>query len=108
MIVGFTTNCAIRLSLGIPISVTNKTDRHDIAEILLKVALNIINISQSIDVKQQQSINVSINQSIKQILVIWIFNLITGELRSNISRKARHYIRHRTSLSVFRRSEVHP
>jgi hypothetical protein len=32
MVVGFTTICA-----------TNKTDRHDIAEIMLKVALNTIN-----------------------------------------------------------------
>jgi hypothetical protein len=30
-------------SLGIPVSSTNKTDRHDIAEILLKVVLNTIN-----------------------------------------------------------------
>jgi hypothetical protein len=30
-------------SLGTTISSTNKTDRHDIAEILLKVALNAIN-----------------------------------------------------------------
>jgi hypothetical protein len=29
-------------SLGTPVSSTNKTDRHDIAEILLKVALNTI------------------------------------------------------------------
>jgi hypothetical protein len=31
------------LSLGTPVSSTNKTDRHDIAEILLKMALNTIN-----------------------------------------------------------------
>jgi len=31
--------------LGIPVSSTNKTDRHDIAEILLKVALNTINLN---------------------------------------------------------------
>ena len=31
-----------RLSLGTPVSSTNKTDRHDIAKILLKVALNTI------------------------------------------------------------------
>ena len=31
-----------RFSLGPPVSYTNKTDRHDIAEILLKVALNTI------------------------------------------------------------------
>jgi hypothetical protein len=29
-------------SLGIPVSSTNKTDHHDITEMLLKVALNII------------------------------------------------------------------
>jgi len=29
-------------SAGTPVSSTNKTDRHDIAEILLKVALNTI------------------------------------------------------------------
>jgi hypothetical protein len=31
------------LSPGPPVSSTNKADRHDIAEILLKVALNTIN-----------------------------------------------------------------
>jgi hypothetical protein len=30
-------------SLGTPVSSTNKTDSHDIAQILLKVALNTIN-----------------------------------------------------------------
>jgi hypothetical protein len=29
-------------SPGLPVSSTNKTDRHDFSEILLKVALNII------------------------------------------------------------------
>jgi hypothetical protein len=32
-------------SLGIPVSSTNKTDRHDITEILLKVALNTITVT---------------------------------------------------------------
>jgi hypothetical protein len=31
-----------RFSPGIPVSSTNKTDRHDITEIVLKVALNTI------------------------------------------------------------------
>jgi hypothetical protein len=31
-----------RFSLGTPVSSTNKTDRHDITEILLNVALNTI------------------------------------------------------------------
>jgi len=33
----------VLISLGTPVSFTNKTDRHDITEILLKVALNTIN-----------------------------------------------------------------
>jgi hypothetical protein len=32
-------------SPGTPVSSTNKTDRHDITDILLKVALNIINLT---------------------------------------------------------------
>ena len=32
-------------SVGIPVSSTNKTDRHNIAEILLKVALNTITLT---------------------------------------------------------------
>ena len=35
-------------SPGIPVSSTNKTDRHNITEILLKVALNTINLNQQI------------------------------------------------------------
>jgi hypothetical protein len=34
-------------TLLLPVSSANKTDRHDIAEILLKVALNTINLSQT-------------------------------------------------------------
>jgi hypothetical protein len=34
-------------SPGTPVSSTNKTDRHDIAEILLKVALNTISTFKS-------------------------------------------------------------
>ena len=32
-------------STGTPVSSTNKTDRHDISEILLKVAVNIITLT---------------------------------------------------------------
>jgi hypothetical protein len=39
--------------LGTPVSSTNKTDRHDITEILLKVALNTITITLSLE-KQGQ------------------------------------------------------
>ena len=41
-------------SLGTPASSTTKTGRHDIAEILLKVALNTKN--QSIDIKKPRKI----------------------------------------------------
>jgi hypothetical protein len=34
---------SVKFSPGTPVSSTNKTDHHDIAEILLKVALNTIN-----------------------------------------------------------------
>jgi hypothetical protein len=50
MAVGFTTTCAIStyrhlrtgrwFSPGIPVSSTNKNDRHEITEIVLKVASN--------------------------------------------------------------------
>jgi hypothetical protein len=36
-------------SLGTPVSSTNKTDCHDITEILLKVALNTITLTQDLD-----------------------------------------------------------
>jgi hypothetical protein len=36
-------------SPGTPVSPTNKTDRHDITEILLKVALNNINLNQTLN-----------------------------------------------------------
>jgi hypothetical protein len=42
IVVGFTT-CEISTYPGTPVSSTNKTDRHDVTEILLKVALNTIN-----------------------------------------------------------------
>ena len=40
-------------SLGIPISSTNKTDRHDITEILLKVALNTITLQPNFIVENE-------------------------------------------------------
>ena len=39
-------------SQGIPVSSTNKTDRYDITEILLKVALNTISLNQNLTFKQ--------------------------------------------------------
>jgi hypothetical protein len=43
MVVGFTTTTCSWFSPSTPVSSTNKTDRRDIAEILLKVAFNTIN-----------------------------------------------------------------
>jgi hypothetical protein len=56
-------------SPGTPVSSTTKTSRHDIAEILLKVALNTIN--QSIKLtKLVLNTNQSINQSNSQTLLV--------------------------------------
>jgi ABC-type oligopeptide transport system ATPase subunit len=44
-------------SLGIPVSSTNKTDRHDITEILLKVALNTTKENKNKDKNKQQTNN---------------------------------------------------
>jgi hypothetical protein len=40
---------------GTPLSSTNKTDRHDIAEILLKVALNTINLTKQFALYESDS-----------------------------------------------------
>jgi hypothetical protein len=45
------------ISPGNPVSSTNNTDRHDIAEILLKVALNTINQQKPTSVSDIVSIN---------------------------------------------------
>jgi hypothetical protein len=42
-------------SLGSPVSSTNNTDCHDIAEILLKVVLNTIKITAMMDLKIRRS-----------------------------------------------------
>ena len=45
-------------SLGTPVSSTSKTDSHDITEIMLKVALNIIKPNQTIFLSEDQSVQV--------------------------------------------------
>ena len=55
-------------SLGTPVSSTNKTDRHDIAEILLKVALNIINPNPTSSVEVPTYLPIT-NDKIDQFLI---------------------------------------
>jgi hypothetical protein len=62
-------------SSGTSVSSTNKTDRHDIAEILLKVALNIINQTKPSSVCH--GINKMIN---KKYRTISKFNRIIAEM----------------------------
>jgi hypothetical protein len=45
-------------SPGIPVSSTNKTDRNNIAEILLKVALNTITLTHNDEKSTQLSVNI--------------------------------------------------
>jgi hypothetical protein len=45
---------------GIPVSSTNKTDRHDVTETLLKVALNTIKQTKKTP-KDQQNYKISMN-----------------------------------------------
>jgi hypothetical protein len=47
-VIKFVSDCGF---LQAPVSSTNKTDRHDIAKILLKVALNTINLNLSLDLE---------------------------------------------------------
>ena len=69
-----TTLCdKVSVSLGLPVSSTNKTHRHDIAEILLKVALNNINLNQK-DYLQDKGENILGMQS-SLINMFFFFNL---------------------------------
>jgi hypothetical protein len=46
--------------LGTPVSSTNKTDRQDITEILLKVALNTITLTISINIRFVYLVNLGV------------------------------------------------
>ena len=63
-------------SLGTSVSSTNKTDRHDITEILLKVALNTINLNQNHDVIMCLMSRRPLMSSIKVSPLILIISLI--------------------------------
>jgi hypothetical protein len=70
-------------SSGTPVSSTNKTDRHDITEILLKVALNTIN----------QPTNLPTNQPINNALSSWrsFQNLIVYTKQNKLKSKYRKH-----------------
>jgi hypothetical protein len=53
-------------SLGTPVSSTNKTDRHDIAEILLKVALNTITLTSRISKRKKKKCY------LKKTIIFWL------------------------------------
>jgi hypothetical protein len=53
--------------VGTPVSSTNKTDRHNIAELLLKVALNTIN--------QTATVNQLVMNLAKRLLLFLVFTL---------------------------------
>jgi hypothetical protein len=62
----------IAFSPGTLVSSTNKTDRHDIAEILLKVALNIINQAKSFS---NNSKKISGNEYSDILLTIYLIDM---------------------------------
>ena len=50
-------------SPGTPVSSTNTTDRHDIAEILLKVVLNTISLNQTLTVNMLRMLDMMVDIS---------------------------------------------
>jgi hypothetical protein len=58
------------LSPDTPVSSTNKTDRHDITEILLKVALNTINRAQCL-------IGSLLNNTCTQDIIVYLYIFYT-------------------------------
>ena len=61
------------------VSSTNKTDRHDITEILLKVALNIIP-NQPTKILLKVALNTIPNQPIYKLLIYTVFYFITFQV----------------------------
>ena len=57
-------------SPGTPISSKNKTDRHDITEILLKVALNIIPLTLFLQVNYWSTYKISVVSLLSRL---WLF-----------------------------------
>ena len=64
-------------SPGTPVSSTNKTDSHDIAEILLKVVLNTINQTSNHLIRMESSL-------LKSVSVIWLAGKQFGCANQNV------------------------
>ena len=73
---------------GPPVSSTNKTDRHDIAEILLKVALNtIIIINQSFKICSIKLMFEWVDMSIRRVMFQWTSSWSSHTVPVNKSMK---------------------
>jgi len=70
-------------SLGTPVSSTNKTDRHDITEILLKVALNTINHETNNCLKQYHLPD-------NDIMALKVYLLFSSQYQNPIPAKKQH------------------
>jgi hypothetical protein len=68
-------------SPGIPVSSTNKTDHQDITEILLKVALNTINITTTIQLKSGSLRGLSLLRGIVHLKSAQIRGVISLEVK---------------------------
>jgi hypothetical protein len=61
-------------SLGTPVSSTNKTDHHDITEILLKVALNTITLTLTLESFECEKKTVYRNRNLMHFNLLKYFN----------------------------------
>ena len=82
-------------SMGTPVSSTNKTDRHDVTEILLKVALNTIKQTN----KQKSNTNLYFCFVFRFNFSIWQFLKGLAEYRWNY--KVLHFSSHKLSSNWF-------
>jgi hypothetical protein len=62
-------------SQSMPVSCINKTDRHDITIILLKMALNTIKPNQSKPIRTPTSFVLNVDQQVKTKINLWFVSL---------------------------------
>jgi hypothetical protein len=79
------------LSPGTPVSSINKTDRHDIIEILLKVALNTINQSNQPSFHKSLQILNLVKSSRIRIICLFLLLLIMILLSKTIFKNSKNY-----------------